>query len=51
VRPGPDVLGASPGWQDGGPSHFVVEIAIYPDVVWLAACSLRERSDSYRTAV
>jgi hypothetical protein len=28
----------------------VVEIAIYPDVVWLVARSLRAHSDSYRTA-
>jgi hypothetical protein len=35
------MLAASPGWQDGGPSHPVVEIATYPDVVWLAARSLR----------
>jgi hypothetical protein len=45
------VLGTSPGWQDNGPSHPVVEIAIYPDVVWLAARSLRTHSTSYRTAV
>jgi hypothetical protein len=32
-----DVIGASCGWQDDGPSHPVVEIAIYPDVLWLAA--------------
>jgi hypothetical protein len=38
------VLGASPG-------HPAVEIAIYPDVVWLAARSLRARGASYRTAV
>ena len=35
------VLGAGPGWQDDSPSHPVVEIAIYPDVVWLAARSLQ----------
>jgi hypothetical protein len=35
------VLGASPGWPDDGPSHPVAEIAIYPDVVWLAARTLR----------
>ena len=29
--------GTRPGWQDDGPSHPVVEITIYPDVVWLAA--------------
>jgi hypothetical protein len=44
-------LGISPGWQDDSPSHPVIEIAIYPDVVWLAARSLRARSASYRTAV
>jgi hypothetical protein len=37
------VLGGSPG-------HPVVEIAIYPDVVWLAARSLREHSASRRAA-
>jgi hypothetical protein len=41
-----DVLGVSPGWQDDGPSYPAVEIAIYPDVVWLAARSLRARSAS-----
>jgi hypothetical protein len=45
------VLSVSPSWQDDGPSHAVVEIAIYPDLVWLAARSLRARSASYRTAV
>jgi hypothetical protein len=45
------VLGVSPGWQDDSLSHPVVEIAIYPDVVELAACSLRARSPIYRTAV
>jgi hypothetical protein len=45
------VLGVSPGRQDDGPSHPVVEIAIYPDVVWLAARSLRARGASYRAAV
>jgi hypothetical protein len=44
------VLGAGPGWQDDGPGHSVVEIAIYPDVVWLAARSLREHSASHRAA-
>ena len=46
-----EVLAVRPGWQDGHPGHPVVEIAIYPDVVWLAARSLRARSASYRTAV
>jgi hypothetical protein len=35
-----DVLGAGPGRPDG-PGHPVVEIAIYPDVIWLAARSLQ----------
>jgi hypothetical protein len=47
----PGVLGTSPGWQDNSPSQSVVEIAIYPDVIWLAARSLQARSASYRTAV
>jgi hypothetical protein len=44
------VLGASPGRLDAGPGHPVVEIAIYPDVVWLAARSLREHSTRHRAA-
>jgi hypothetical protein len=43
-------LGASPGRQHDGPGHPVVEIAIYPDVVWLAARSLREHTASRRDA-
>ena len=39
-----------PGQQDDGPGHPVVEIAIYPDVVWLAARSLRAHSTSHREA-
>ncbi len=39
-----DVLSASPGRPDDGPGHPVVEIAIYPDVVWLAARSLRTQT-------
>lgn len=31
------VLAASPGRPDDHPRHPAVEIAIYPDVVWLAA--------------
>jgi hypothetical protein len=38
-----EVLAAGPGWQNGHPGHPVVEIAINPDVVWLAARSLRAR--------
>jgi hypothetical protein len=44
------VLGTSPGRPDSGPGHPAVEIAIYPDVVWLAARSLREHSASHRAA-
>jgi hypothetical protein len=36
-----DVLAASPGRPDDG--HPVVEIAIYPDVVWLAARTLQQQ--------
>jgi len=43
-------LGGSSGGQDEGPGHPVVEIAIYPDVVWLAARSLREHGTSHRAA-
>lgn len=38
------VLGVSPGWQDDSPSYPAAEIAIYPDVIWLAARSLRAHS-------
>ena len=44
------VLAASPGWPDDSPGHPVVEIAIYPDVVWLAARSLQAHSASHREA-
>ena len=44
------VLGGSPGRPDDGPGQAIVEIAIYPDVVWLAARSLRAHSASHRTA-
>jgi hypothetical protein len=37
-------------WQDDGAAYSAVEIAIYPDVVWLAARSLREHSASHRAA-
>jgi hypothetical protein len=44
------VLGGNPSRPDDGPGHPVVEIAIYPDVVWLAARSLRGHSTSHRAA-
>ena len=43
-------LDISPGRLDDGPGQAIVEIAIYPGVVWLAACSLRAHSASHRTA-
>lgn len=44
------VLGASPARQDDSPGRSAVEIAIYPDVVWLTAWSLREHGTSHRAA-
>jgi len=38
------VLSGSPGRPDDDPGQAIVEIAIYPDVVWLTARSLREYS-------
>jgi hypothetical protein len=44
------VLGGCPGRADDSPAHAIVEIAIYPDVAWLAARILREHSTSHRAA-
>jgi hypothetical protein len=44
------VLSASPSWQDNGPGQPTVEIAIYPDVVWLAARILRTQDSKHRAA-
>ena len=44
------VLGGCPGRGDDSPAHAIVEIAIYPDVAWLAARILREHSTSHRAA-
>jgi hypothetical protein len=44
------VLGASPARQDDSPGRSAVEIAIYPDVIWLAAWGLREHGTSPRAA-
>ncbi len=41
-----EVLGGRPGRAGDGPAHAIVEIAIYPDIVWLAARILREHSAS-----
>ena len=43
--PGPD-----PGWQYDLSGNLVIQIAIYPDVVWLAARSLQAHDTSYREA-
>jgi hypothetical protein len=43
--PGPD-----PGWQYDLSGNLVIQIALYPDVVWLAARSLRAHSASHRAA-
>jgi hypothetical protein len=42
-----DVLGVSRRRPDNLSAHPVVEIAIYPDVVWLAARSLRAHNTSH----
>jgi hypothetical protein len=44
------VLAVRPGQPDHHPGPPVVEIAIYPDVVWLAARSLRAHDTSPREA-
>ena len=44
------VLSGRPGRPDDGPGQAIVEIAIYPDVVWLAARSLHAHSASHRAA-
>jgi hypothetical protein len=43
--------GVGPGWQHDSPSHPVAEIAIYPDVVGLAARSLRALPPEARQAI
>jgi hypothetical protein len=45
ASPGPD-----PGWQYDLSGNLVIHIALYPDVVWLAALSLRAHSASHRAA-
>jgi hypothetical protein len=44
------VLSGKAGRPDVGSGDSVVEIAIYPDVVWLAARSLQEDGTSHRAA-
>jgi hypothetical protein len=44
------VLGVRPGRPDDDPGQAIVEIATYPEVIWLAARSLREHSASHRAA-
>jgi hypothetical protein len=43
----PGVLGVSPGWPDNNPVHPAVEIAIYPDVIRLAAQTLHAPDTSH----
>lgn len=38
------------GRQDDGPGRSVIEIAIYPEVIWLAARILREHGTGHRAA-
>jgi hypothetical protein len=42
--------GASPGWQDNSPGNPAIEIAIYPDVIRLAAHALRAGDTSHPEA-
>ena len=44
------MLGGGPYRPDDGPARSAVEIAIYPDVIWLAARSLQAHSTSHRAA-
>jgi hypothetical protein len=44
------VLGVSPRQPGNLSAHPAIEIAIYPDVVWLAARSLRAHSGRHRAA-
>ena len=44
------VLGGGPYRPDDGPARSAVEIAIYPDIIWLAARSLQAHSTSHRAA-
>jgi hypothetical protein len=44
------LLGARPGWQGSGPSQSAVEIAIYPDVIWLAARLLQAQDTRHGAA-
>jgi hypothetical protein len=44
------VLAASPGRPDDGPGHPAVEIAISPNVIWLAARTLQAHIVGHRAA-
>jgi hypothetical protein len=50
TRPWAGVPGGSPGRQDDDPGQAIAETAIYPDVTWLTARSLRAHSTSHRAA-
>jgi len=43
-------LAARPGWPDHSPGHPAIEIAIYPDVIWLAERILQTHSTSHHSA-
>ena len=45
-----EVLGDRASRPDDSPGQAIVEIAIYPEVVWLTARSLRTHSASHRAA-
>lgn len=42
--------GATPGWRYGGPASPAIEIAIYPDIIQLAARNLRASDTSHHPA-
>jgi hypothetical protein len=47
-QPLPGVVGVSPGWPDNSPVHPAVEIAIYPDVIRLAAQTVHAPDTGHR---
>jgi hypothetical protein len=54
VRPGQDepqaAPGADPGWQYDLSGNLVIQIALYPDAVQLAAHNLQAHDTTYREA-
>ena len=39
-----------PGWRYNGPGYPAIEIAVYPDIIRLAAHNLRAHNTSHRPA-